>query len=199
MRCVRTNMKKSPVVLDLETKYTFREMSDTQKLGITVVGVYDYHDQSSKVFTEKEIPQLFKLLETSSYIIGFNINSFDMQVLQGYYPGKIDHFLTFDILDDIKIKIGRRLALNDLISTTLGKKKTGHGLMAIEYFKEGRWDELKKYCMDDVSLTKDLFEFGAKTGEIYYLNERGRIPIKVEWKKYLEDSGKAETPLTLPF
>ena len=192
-------MKKFPLVLDLETKYTFREFKEPKQLGITVVGVYDYSDHTSKVFTEKELPQLFTLLETSSYIIGFNINSFDMQVMQGYYPGKINHFLTFDILDDIKAKIGKRLALNDLISTTLGKKKTGHGLMAIDFYKEGKWNELKKYCLDDVSLTKDLFEFGAKTGEIYYLNERGKISIKVDWKKYLEDSGKAETPLTLPF
>lgn len=192
-------MKKFPIVLDLETKHTFREFSEPAKLGITVVGIYDYRDKKTKVFVEQDLPKLYPILEASSYIIGFNIRSFDLQVLQGYYPGKTQHFSTFDILDDVKEKIGRRLALNDLISATLGKKKTGHGLMAIDYYKEGKWDTLKQYCQDDVMLTKELFEYGAQEEKVYYLNEKGKIAIKVSWKKYLEDSGKKETHLTLPF
>lgn len=192
-------MKKFPLVLDLETKYSFRDFDKPQKLGITVVGIYNYRNQQVKTFLEQELNQLFQILEETSYIIGFNLNSFDLPVLQGYYPGKIHHFTSFDILDDIKKKIGKRLALNDLIWATLGKKKTGHGLQAIELFKEGKWEDLKKYCLDDVMLTKELFEFGAEKGEIFYLNEKGKISIKVDWKKYLEDSGKSETHLTLPF
>ena len=164
-------MKKFPVVLDLETKFTFREYPDPKKLGITVVGLYDYNSNQTKIFREKELPELFSLLEASSYLIGFNIKSFDLEVLQGYYPGTVSQFPTFDLLDDVRFKIGRRLSLNDLILATLGKKKTGHGLQAIELYKEGKWEDLKKYCLDDVMLTKELFEFGAEKGEVMYLNE----------------------------
>ena len=192
-------MKKFPVVLDIETKYTFREYDDPKKLGVTTAGLYDYRDRQAKVFVEEELPRLFSLLEASSYIIGFNVNSFDLPVLQGYYPGRLNHFPTFDILDDVRFKIGRRLSLNDLVFATLGKKKTGHGLQAIELYKEGKWEDLKRYCLDDVMLTKELFEFGAEKGEIMYLNEKGKVSISVEWKKYLEDQGKSESHLTLPF
>jgi len=192
-------MKKLPIVLDLETKYTFREYSEPKKLGITVVGIYDYRDQKTKIFEEKDLSKLFTLLESTSYIIGFNVRSFDLEVLQGYYPGKIHHFTTFDLLDDLKSKIGRRLSLNDFLFATLGKKKTGHGLQAIELFKEGKWDDLKKYCLDDVTLTKELFDHGVKSSEIMYLDEKGKVTVKVDWKKYLEDSGAEETYLTLPF
>ena len=34
--------------------------------------------------------------------------------------------------------------------------------------------------------------------QTYFLNETGKVTIKVDWKKYMEDSGK-DTPLTLPF
>lgn len=192
-------MKKYPVIFDLETKYTFREFNDPKKLGISVAAVYDYKDEQGKVFTEKELHGLYKILENASYIIGYNVRSFDIPVLQGYYPGKVEIFTTFDILEDIREKIGRRLALNDVIYATLGKKKTGHGLMAIDYYKEGKWDELKKYCLDDVSLTKELFDFGVRNKEIQYLNERGKISIKVDWEKYLEESKGNDMPLTLPF
>ena len=193
-------MKKFPLVLDLETKYTFREFNDPKKLGISVAAIYNYGNNQEKVFTEKEIHQLFPYLENASYIIGYNVVSFDIAVLQGYYPGKVEHFSTFDILEDVREKIGRRLALNDLIYATLSKKKTGHGLMAIDYYKEGKWDELKKYCLDDVLLTKELFDYGVKNREINYLNEKGKMTIKVDWNKYLEEEPDGnDMPLTLPF
>jgi len=131
---------------------------------------------------------------------GYNVKNFDLAVLQAYYPGRVEVFPTFDILEDIKEKIGKRISLNEVVIATLAKKKTGHGLQAINLFKEGRIDELKKYCLDDVMLTKELFEYGIKNQEIFYLNEKGKVTIKVDWKKYLEEEKKtSDTPLTLPF
>jgi len=188
-----------PVVLDLETKHTFREFSEHEKLGVTVVGVYDYKTQQKNIFTEKEINALFPILEQASYIVGYNIDGFDMPVLAPYYPGNILTFKTFDILEDIRIKIGRRIALNDVARATLGKEKSGHGLMAIDYYREGKWDELKKYCLDDVMVTKELFDFGEKFGEIFYLDENGKVTIKVDWKKYLQENTGNDTHMILPF
>ena len=192
-------MKRFPVVIDLETKHTFRDFAEHEKLGITVLAIFNYKDNSQNVFTEKEISNLFPILENCSYIIGFNINSFDLPVLQPYYPGDIKHFKTFDILDDIKRILGKRLSLNDTIRATLDKKKTGHGLQAIDFYHEGKWAELKKYCMDDVMLTKELFDYGVSHKKISYLNENGKVDITVDWEKYLEDEDVNEMPLTLPF
>jgi len=193
-------MKKFPIVLDLETKHTFREFNDPRKLGISVVAIYDYRDNLGKVFLESELSKLFPILESASYLVGYNIRSFDMAVLQGYYPGKIEQFAVFDILEDIKEKIGRRLALNDLLAATLNKKKTGHGLQAIGYYEAGEFDKLKSYCMDDTMLTKEIFDYGIKHNEIYYVNEKGKLTIRVNWKKYLEeDSKNNDISLTLPF
>lgn len=192
-------MRKLPVVFDIETKHTFRDFSEHKKLGVSVVAAYDYATGKSQAFLESELNTLFRLFEDASYLIGYNINSFDLPVLQAYYPGDITTFKTFDILDDIKLQIGRRLALNDVISATCGNKKTGHGLMAIDYYKEGKWEELKAYCTDDTMFTKELFDYGVRHNEIYYLNENGKVPIKVKWNKYMEDSGSTETLLALPF
>ena len=192
-------MRQHPVVIDLETKHTFREFSDPQKLGVTVLALYDYATGKQHIYTEDNLSSVFPLLENASYIIGYNIASFDLPVLQPYYPGNVEDLTLFDILDDIREKIGRRIGLNDVASATLGEKKTGHGLMAIDYYKERKWDELKKYCMDDVMVTKRLFDYGVENKEIYYLNELGKVMIPVAWRKYLEDGGKSQPPMTLPF
>jgi len=193
-------MKKFPLILDLETKFTFRQFSHHKDLGVSAVAIYDYGSGQAKVFLENELNALFPLLEKSSCLIGFNIKEFDLPVLSPYYPGNLSQFVVFDILQDIKEKIGKRLALNDLLQATLGKKKSGHGLMAIDYYREKRFDELKKYCLDDVMLTKELFDYGVQHGEVFYLNTAGKTAIKVDWKKYLtEDVGNNNVSLTLPF
>lgn len=188
-----------PIVLDLETKKTFREETNPAKLGISVVGVYDYKDRMLKAFFEDELGALFTLLEGASTVIGFNIDSFDMAVLQGYYPGNISQFKTFDILEDIRSILGRRLALNDLVSATLNKRKSGHGLQAIEYYKEGQLDKLKKYCMDDVSLTHELFEYGVSEKKIYYMNAAGKQSFSVSWAQHIKQNKAQDISLTLPF
>lgn len=191
---------RAPVVIDLETKKTFREVKDNKDLGVSMLGLYNYADQKQYSFEESELNKAFPLLEGASVVIGFNIISFDLPVLQAYYPGKVTNFKTFDILDYVKETIGKRLSLNDLVNATLGKKKSGHGLLAIEYFREGKIDQLRSYCMDDVMLTKELFDYGAEHNEIVYLNERGKVSIPTtDWKKYLIPGDDDHSHLTLPF
>lgn len=192
-------MKSFPVVLDVETKYSFKDFQDPKKLQISVAVIYDYNLNQVFVFEEKEINKIFPFLEKASYIIGYNVKNFDLEVVQGYYPGRVADFRTLDILEDIKKKIGRRIALNEVLTATLNKKKSGSGLQAINLYHEGKIEELKKYCRDDVLLTKELFDYGVKNGEIFYLTSSGRLSIKVNWERYLEEDEDKNTPMTLPF
>lgn len=188
-----------PLVLDLETKYTFREFKEPEKLEITVVGVYDYKDKALKSFLENDLARLYPLLEQASVIIGFNLDHFDMPVLSAYYPGAISQLKTFDLLTSVKEAVGRRFSLNDLARATLNKQKSGHGLHAIELFKEGKIKELTKYCLDDVDITRALFEYGAEHGEIFY-PAAPKNAATVDWKKYLTYQGDGgNVSLTLPF
>ncbi|MEI6533471.1 MAG: helicase [Candidatus Roizmanbacteria bacterium] len=192
-------MKKFPVVLDIESKFTFRDFSDHKKLGVSVAVIYDYKLDKATAFLENELNLLFPILENASYIIGYNIVGFDIPVLGAYYAGNVESLSTFDLLESIREQIGRRIGLNDVISATLGKKKTGHGLMAIDMYREGRIEELKDYCLHDVLYTKELFDYGVRHGEVFFEDQSGKKSIKINWKKYLEHGGKDEMPLTLPF
>lgn len=192
---------RRPVIIDVETKYSFREQPDTKKLGISVAALYDYNTDKYEVFEEDDLQKYFSYLEHSSLIIGFNIVSFDMIVLSSYYPGKLESLETFDLLEDIKKKTGKRYALNDLLNETLQKKKTGHGLQAINLFRNGKIEELSRYCIDDVKLTKELFEYGVEHSKVYYPSPYGKKHIFVEWDKKINTVFKTDNnvSLTLPF
>ena len=56
------------------------------------------------------------------------------------------------------MRTGRRVGLNTLSLINLGRGKTGAGLEAPTLFREGRLEELKSYCLNDVLLTKDLYD-----------------------------------------
>jgi DEAD/DEAH box helicase domain-containing protein len=188
-----------PIILDLETKHTLKTHNKVNKLGISVVGIYDFYDEKLKAFTETDFHKLYPILENASLIIGYNIDQFDLPVLQSYYPADIGQFSTFDMLEDVRQKIGYRLALNDLLFATLGIKKTGHGLAAIELYRQNKMNELIKYCLSDVDLTRQLFEHGVTTGTVNYLDEKGKQQINVNWKKYKNWEKREEISLTLPF
>ncbi|HCU23613.1 MAG TPA: hypothetical protein DF383_01245 [Deltaproteobacteria bacterium] len=95
-------------------------------------------------------------------------------------------------MEDIAGRIGHRVSLDSVAQATLNIGKTGHGLDAIDYFREGKWDLLKDYCLNDVKITKEVYEYGLRHGCVYYLTRDGsdRKSVKVEW-----DKAEAASPL----
>lgn len=188
-----------PVVIDVETQHTFREVGGYEpvKLKISVAGLYDYATDRYLTFEEPELPKLFPYLENASAIIGFNIIDFDLPVISPYYVGQITRFSTIDLLKIIEKALGFRLSLDDLVRETLGTTKTGHGLLAIEYFRSGEMDKLKEYCLSDVRLTKNLYEYGKAHQKVFYKNASGRQEISVTWASPTSTSSGIN--LTLPW
>ena len=191
-------MSSQPIVIDIETQHSFQEVNyDYSKLKISVVGLYDYLTDSYQVFREHQLNDLFKIIEHSSQIIGFNIRKFDLPVLAPYYLGNFKQFEIVDILELVESSLGFRIALDSLARATLGVKKSGHGFLAINYFREGDWENLEKYCLMDVKITKDLFDFLQKNGKLVYQSPRGLKDIKINLPK--KDSKKNPVSLSLPF
>jgi DEAD/DEAH box helicase domain-containing protein len=195
----KLTMVSQPIILDLETKHTFHQFSDPQKLGVSVVVIYDYADQKFHSYTEDSLKELFPRLENASYVIGYNIASFDLQVLQAYYHGSVSDVPVFDMLEDIRVITGRRFGLNDIASATLGIKKSGNGLQAIEWYKTGQIDKIITYCQDDVNITRKVFEYGATNGCVYVGTSTSRAKIEVRWERYQREKRHIEVHHTLPF
>jgi DEAD/DEAH box helicase domain-containing protein len=90
------------------------------------------------------------------------------------------------------------VSLNDLAKATLGTQKSGHGFLAIEYFRKGEMEKLKSYCLDDVKITKELYEYGKREGKIYFTDNRiGKREIKVNFD--FTPKTQSAVSLSLPF
>lgn len=172
------------LVIDIETKNIFADVGGQEnihKLDVSFIGLYSYKQDSYLSFFENELNKLTPILQNAGLLIGFSINRFDIPVLKKYFNFNLEKIESLDILEDIEEKLGHRIGLDQLAQTNLKIGKTHHGLKAIEFYKEGKMEELKDYCLNDVKITKDLYELGKKQGHLLVPTNHGAEIVKVQF------------------
>lgn len=195
------------VVFDVETQNTFADVdNDFKKLRISVVSVYRYDTDTYESFTESELNKFWPILEQADRVIGYNSEHFDLPVLNNYYLGDLLKLSHLDLLKKIKESLGIRLKLADVAMATLDSaNKSADGLQAIRWWKENKIDEIKKYCEQDVRVTKELYEFGRDNKQLFYKNLKNEImPFAVDFSFPQNLMAGSQNPnknfnLTLPF
>lgn len=173
------------IVLDLETQKSFEEVGGRGKnhlLKVSVCGIYDYSQNQYSIYEEQELPKLAPILQTADQIIGFNIKNFDFAVLQPYLNFDVNQLPYFDILEEIEKVIGHRVKLESVAQGTIGSGKSGNGLEALLYYRNGRMDLLKKYCLDDVKVTKEVYDYVLKNQKLLYRDYFNIREVAIECK-----------------
>jgi DEAD/DEAH box helicase domain-containing protein len=181
------------LVLDIETSDTIDEVGGKQnlhRLHISMIGVYSYNRADFFAFEEKEFPLFEKLLKESGALIGFSLNYFDIPVLKGRFPHNFSRLKVIDILEEVERQRGHKIGLGQLAQANIGAGKTGSGLEAIELYREGKIEELKNYCLNDVKITKDLYELAKNQGHLIIPSHYSTpVKINIVWPdldEYLE-------------
>jgi DEAD/DEAH box helicase domain-containing protein len=190
---------RNEVVLDIETSNSFADVGkyDPSLLKVSLVGAYSYATDSYESFLEPDLTKLWRLLESADRIIGYNLLGFDYPVLNTYYPGDLKKFPTLDVMVEIEKVLGFRIKLDDVAHGSLGIGKSGNGLQAIEFFRRGEIDKLRSYCLQDVKVTKEVYEYGLKNKNVKYRDRLGQyIAVGVDFEP---KKTKQPINLTMPF
>ncbi len=196
-------MVQNIIVFDIETKDAFSDVGGRDlfaNLEISVLGAYDYLDGEFHIYEERELTRFAERLSKRPMIVGFNSRRFDTPILQKYIRFDLTDLHQLDIMEEITKELGHRVSLDSVAKATLSAGKSGSGLEAIRLWREGKMDELKRYCLDDVRLTRDIFEYGATNGELFYVHKFGgaKARVKVSWKvEHPEESSEESRQQTL--
>jgi len=174
------------VYFDLETRRTANDVGGWDKkhaMGISVGVTYSTRLGQYRIYTEDRVQELIDQLRRADLVIGFNVIDFDYSVLMGHTILDLKEELpTLDMMVDVEKRIGRRLKLDALASATLGVGKTGDGLDAIRWWREGKLLEIAEYCCFDVKVTKLLHEYGVEHGNVSYDDKFSRRQqLEVDW------------------
>ena len=189
------------IVFDIETRNVFEDVGSNNPadLDISVVAIYDSKTDDYQSFTQEQFNKLWPIIEQADMLIGYNSDHFDIPLLNKYYPGDLTKIKSLDIMKEIRAVLGRRIKLDYVAAGTLGRKKISHGLEAVRWWKEGKIDEISKYCIEDVHITKDVYDYALKNKKLLY--KEGQSPvqeIKLDPKDWEKIEHSART-FTLPF
>ncbi|GAB4157271.1 MAG: hypothetical protein Fur003_0970 [Candidatus Dojkabacteria bacterium] len=171
------------VFLDIETQndWSNGESFKIENLKISYTGVIDSEGKEHD-FWEKDTPQLFEFLKTADMIVHYNGFSFDMPVIANYVGPEVLELPQIDLMVAMYKTIGFRPKLDDVATATLGQGKIGSGADAVKYWAAQDLDSLKKYCLQDVKVTMDVYNFGIKNGFVKYFDKNGFIrQVDIDW------------------
>lgn len=164
------------IVLDIETQNTFQDVGayNPALLNISLIGCYFYETDTYESFLEADLPKLWPRLEKADRVIGYNLFGFDYPCMQRYYAGDLKKIPTVDLMVEIEKRIGHRVKLDDVAHATLGIGKSGNGLQAVEFWKKGDIEKLREYCLQDVRVTKDVYQYALDSQKVYYFDRMGQ-------------------------
>ena len=187
------------ITFDIETKggAMVRGRLDVMNMELTVVGIHDSSTGQYTGFFKEELHKLWPIIESADMLIGFNSDGFDIPLLNRYYPGDLTKIRSLDILSEVYKALGRRIRLDTLAQATLGRGKTGDGLKAIDWWEEGRYEEVKEYCLEDVRLTRELYDYARTHGHLKYKDLKDTRDIKLDTSAWESEGGSTAFTHTL--
>lgn len=190
------------IFFDIETRNIFDDVgkADPVLLDISVVCTYDSETGEYKSFLQEDLPSLWPILEKADQLITFNGDHFDIPLLNKYYSGDLTKMRSLDILKEVKKALGFRIGLGNIADATLGRGKSGNGLEAVEWWKKGEVDKIIKYCIEDVRVTKDIYDYAIANKKLKYKSGGVGEPIEfaIDTSNW-EESGDSKLTFSLPF
>lgn len=173
------------VTFDIETANWLGEgRTQPADLQIALVGIHDSLTDTYDSFLEADLPRLWKILEETDLLIGYNSDHFDIPLLNKYYPGDLTRIKSIDLMKEIYDVLGRRMRLDAVADGTIGKKKSGHGGQSLVWWRNGEVEKVRKYCIKDVELTKNLYEYALANGHLKYRELGSLHEVKLDTSKW---------------
>lgn len=187
------------ITFDIETANTLPSLArqDVLRLDLAVVAIHDSATGEFSSYTQEELPKLWPILEKADTLIGFNSDTFDIPLLNKYYPGDLTKIRSIDLLVEVQKALGRRIRLQSLAEATLKVGKSGDGLQSVRWWQEGLYDKVREYCIMDVRITRQLYDHALEKGALKYKDLKDVRDLKMDTSHWRESQGSAAFTHTL--
>ncbi|MCL5435979.1 MAG: ribonuclease H-like domain-containing protein, partial [Patescibacteria group bacterium] len=159
-------------------------------LKVSVAVAYSYPENKFLVFDEKTVHKLGELLADADLVIGYNIINFDYEVLRPYLNYDLKTLPTLDMLLEVEKILGHRVGLDSIAEATLGGGKIASGLDAIRFWRNGELDKLKEYCVSDVKITRDIYNYVKQNQKLFYKDFFTKKEFRIVFPEATEKTDK---------
>jgi len=188
------------IFFDIETSNIFQEVGsrDPSALDLSVMAIYDSETGQYYSYFKDELHKLWPIIESADVLIGYYSDKFDIPLLNKYYSGDLTKIRSLDLLAEIKKSIGRSVGLDKVAQGTLGTGKSGHGLQATNWWKQGDYEKVKDYCIQDVKVTKEIYDFALEHGKLKFKEDGKITEFDIDTSNWEKGDASSITH-TLPF
>lgn len=179
----RTENKRL-VFYDVETQKRADEVGgwDRADLMLISIAITFSEEEGYKVWYEKDTREMIRYMSEFDLVVSFNGNNFDSKVLSHYGDVTLLQQKSFDVAEYLSGKLKHRIRLESVAMATLGAGKSADGLLALQWWKEGRVDEIIEYCKQDVKVLRDVVIYGKEHGYVLYNDiEQNAVKVAVDW------------------
>jgi len=147
---------------------------DYAGMGIAVVCAYDFLTGRYRVFEADNLAEFVELLAARALLVSYNGLRFDNNVIAASTGAVIDPDRCYDVLAMLKQAKGvpangahaPGLSLDGVAQANFGIAKSFNGALAPVYWQRGQRGIVVDYCLEDVRLTRGLFERVVQRGEL---------------------------------
>lgn len=154
--------------------------------GISALVISDSQTERFHIYDQHDLDAAVDHLDEADLLVGFNTKSFDTEVVYGC-TGRMPRAVQYDILDEIWRALPIRTKgwkLDQVAERTLKLGKSGNGEFATALAAKGHWGKLFDYCLNDVHLTKMLFNHIIDMGHVIGPNEEKLILTPPRYEEY---------------
>lgn len=160
---------------------------DHANMGISVCCGYEYDSGRYRVFCLDNLYEFSNAVNAADIIIGFNNIAFDNAVIRACWqplvklPEKWEE-KSYDLLREIWVAAGLAptfnfkthggFGLDAMCEANFGTKKSGNGALAPKWWQRKMIGNVIDYCLNDVALTKQLFDHVLKGHPLVNPNDK---------------------------
>lgn len=175
------------IYLDIETQKLAEEVpggwDNIRAFGLAVAVTWD-EANGFREWYETDAGRLIQALSGFDRLVTFNGERFDLAVLSDYGDVRELRAKSFDVLQDLKRRLGFRVSLEHLAQATLGTRKTGTGVEAVRWWRSGDAALRRRvvdYCRKDVEILREIVAYGRREGIVKVPSQGKDLPVHVGW------------------
>lgn len=156
------------ILTPVEDHFDGIEAARRGECGISALVIYDSTTGRYHIYDQHTVDEAVDHLNSADLLVGWNTIDFDSEAIAGV-SGKYIIVPQFDMLAEAWKSLGKRKKgwkLTEVAKRTLGVEKNNDGRFASELAQSGQWGKLFDYCLNDVFMTKELYNHVVENGSL---------------------------------
>jgi len=144
------------------------EDNPSQKPALALAVTYSFKNDTFTGWKREYVNHLIRQVTSSALVVSWSPVAREFRVLSTYTGLNLTKIPTIGILDEVADKVGLKIPPELLATGTLERRRMFSDEAGVQFWKNGRLEELAQLVYEEARLIRDLFVVAITEGKLYY-------------------------------